>query len=134
MSDSAPSSGAPLSEAPLSSAPPSVSPPVEAPSSAATPASLAPDADAVVADTESFRVVDCPACAGMLKPDIVYFGESVPKDRVAEAYSMVEQAEADTRFTEKFFSNNEFAARLTREARRAAYRMIRRRLGLQDAA
>jgi len=55
---------------------------------------VAPDADAVVADTESFRVVDCPACAGMLKPDIVYFGESVPKDRVAEAYSMVEQAEA----------------------------------------
>jgi len=55
---------------------------------------VAPDADAVVADTESFRVVDCPACAGMLKPDIVYFGESVPKDRVAEAYSMVEQSEA----------------------------------------
>lgn len=43
---------------------------------------------------------------------------------------MVERAEADTRFTEKFFSDNEFAARLTREARRAAYRMIRRRHNL----
>jgi NAD-dependent SIR2 family protein deacetylase len=55
---------------------------------------VAPDADAVVADTVSFRYLDCPSCAGMLKPDIVYFGESVPKDRVAQAYSLVEQAEA----------------------------------------
>jgi NAD-dependent SIR2 family protein deacetylase len=30
----------------------------------------------------------------MLKPDIVYFGENVPKDRVEQAYSMVEDAEA----------------------------------------
>src|SRR5271170_4647916 len=34
---------------------------------------VAPDADAVVADTASFRYLDCPRCAGMLKPDIVYF-------------------------------------------------------------
>ncbi|MGV0785848.1 NAD-dependent protein deacetylase [Mycolicibacterium sp. XJ2] len=55
---------------------------------------VAPDADAVVGDTTSFRVVDCPHCGGMLKPDIVYFGESVPKDRVAQAYSMVDAADA----------------------------------------
>jgi NAD-dependent SIR2 family protein deacetylase len=55
---------------------------------------VAPDADAVVADTASFRYLDCPACAGMLKPDIVYFGESVPKDRVAQAYSLVDEAQA----------------------------------------
>jgi NAD-dependent SIR2 family protein deacetylase len=55
---------------------------------------VAPDADAVVADTTSFRYVDCPRCTGMLKPDIVYFGESVPKDTVAQAHSVVEQAEA----------------------------------------
>jgi NAD-dependent SIR2 family protein deacetylase len=55
---------------------------------------VAPDADAVVADTASFRYLDCPACAGMLKPDIVYFGESVPKDRVAQAYSLVDGAQA----------------------------------------
>ncbi len=55
---------------------------------------VAPDADATVADTESFVFVDCPSCAGMLKPDIVYFGESVAKDVVEQSYSMVESAEA----------------------------------------
>jgi len=55
---------------------------------------VAPDADAVVADTTSFRYLDCPRCGGMLKPDIVYFGENVPKDVVAQARSLVEQAEA----------------------------------------
>ncbi|UXA11743.1 NAD-dependent protein deacetylase [Mycobacterium sp. SMC-8] len=55
---------------------------------------VAPDADAVVADTASFQVVDCPRCAGMLKPDIVYFGESVPKERVVQAFSIVDGAEA----------------------------------------
>jgi NAD-dependent SIR2 family protein deacetylase len=55
---------------------------------------VAPDADAVVGDTTSFRIIDCQACGGMLKPDIVYFGENVPKDRVEQAYSMVEDAEA----------------------------------------
>jgi NAD-dependent SIR2 family protein deacetylase len=55
---------------------------------------VAPDADAMIDDTSSFRVVDCPVCGGMLKPDIVYFGESVPKPRVEEAYSLVEEADA----------------------------------------
>ncbi len=55
---------------------------------------VAPDADAVVTDTTSFRYLDCPRCGGILKPDIVYFGESVPKDIVAQAYSLVDQAEA----------------------------------------
>ncbi|MFG1793725.1 NAD-dependent protein deacetylase [Nocardia sp. NPDC049149] len=55
---------------------------------------VAPDADAVVADTDGFRMVDCASCGGMLKPDIVYFGESVPKDRVAAAYELVDDADA----------------------------------------
>jgi NAD-dependent SIR2 family protein deacetylase len=55
---------------------------------------VAPDADAMVSDTASFRYVDCPACAGMLKPDIVYFGESVPKHIVERAYSLVDDAQA----------------------------------------
>ncbi len=55
---------------------------------------VAPDADAAVADTESFQFVDCPACGGMLKPDIVYFGESVTKEVVHQCYSLVEQSEA----------------------------------------
>lgn len=54
---------------------------------------VAPDADAVISETDSFTIVDCPVCAGMLKPDIVYFGESVPKARVEQAYSMVDEAE-----------------------------------------
>lgn len=55
---------------------------------------VAPDADAAVSDTASFRIVDCPRCGGMLKPDIVYFGESVPKVRVDQAYSLVDSADA----------------------------------------
>ncbi|MBF6239281.1 NAD-dependent protein deacetylase [Nocardia otitidiscaviarum] len=55
---------------------------------------VAPDADAVLDDTSAFRMVDCHRCGGMLKPDIVYFGESVPKDRVAAAFSMVDAADA----------------------------------------
>jgi NAD-dependent SIR2 family protein deacetylase len=55
---------------------------------------VAPDADAMVTETASFRYVDCPRCGGMLKPDIVYFGESVPKPRVEWAYSLVDAADA----------------------------------------
>jgi NAD-dependent SIR2 family protein deacetylase len=55
---------------------------------------VAPDADAVVGDTSTFTIIDCPACGGMLKPDIVYFGESVPKARVEQAYSVVDAADA----------------------------------------
>jgi NAD-dependent SIR2 family protein deacetylase len=53
---------------------------------------VAPDADAVVGDTTSFRIVDCSSCGGMLKPDIVYFGENVPKERVEQAYSLIDEA------------------------------------------
>jgi NAD-dependent SIR2 family protein deacetylase len=55
---------------------------------------VAPDADATVTDTSSFRYLDCPRCTGMLKPDIVYFGENVPKERVTQAYSLVDSADA----------------------------------------
>jgi NAD-dependent SIR2 family protein deacetylase len=55
---------------------------------------VAPDADAVVADTASFRYLDCLSCGGMLKPDIVYFGETVAKEVVQQAFSLVEDADA----------------------------------------
>ncbi len=55
---------------------------------------VAPDADAVVGDTAGFTVIDCLNCGGMLKPDIVYFGENVPKERVQQAYSIIDEAEA----------------------------------------
>ncbi len=55
---------------------------------------IAPDADAVIASTEGFVVADCERCGGMLKPDIVYFGENVPKERVTRAFAMVDEASA----------------------------------------
>ena len=55
---------------------------------------VAPDADAMVEETSSFQYVDCPRCGGMLKPDIVYFGASVPKDLVNQAFSLVDDADA----------------------------------------
>ncbi|MDJ0321802.1 NAD-dependent protein deacetylase [Pseudarthrobacter sp. PS3-L1] len=58
---------------------------------------IAPDADATVEDDgliSTFVVAVCPACGGVLKPDFVYFGENVPKDRVERSYAMVDEAEA----------------------------------------
>lgn len=55
---------------------------------------IAPDADAVVERTSHFVVADCAVCGGMLKPDIVYFGETVPRERVERAYAMVEDGDA----------------------------------------
>lgn len=58
---------------------------------------MAPDADAVVEDPgliRGFVVAVCPVCGGTLKPDFVYFGENVPKDRVDRAYAMVDDAAA----------------------------------------
>ena len=47
-------------------------------------AEMAPDGDAYVEgdDFSGFRVPDCESCGGMLKPDVVFFGEGVPKARV----------------------------------------------------
>ncbi|WP_197718170.1 Sir2 family NAD-dependent protein deacetylase [Gordonia insulae] len=55
---------------------------------------VAPDADATIDDTGDFIMIDCPGCGGIVKPDIVYFGESVPKTTVQQAFSMVDEADA----------------------------------------
>ena len=55
---------------------------------------LAPDGDVEVDETEAFVAPTCPACEGPLKPDVVFFGESVPKPRVAAARRMVTEADA----------------------------------------
>ncbi|MEL6302549.1 MAG: NAD-dependent protein deacetylase [Pseudomonadota bacterium] len=54
----------------------------------------APDGDAILegADYASFSVPDCELCGGIVKPEVVFFGENVPKSRVAAAYDMVDQA------------------------------------------
>jgi NAD-dependent SIR2 family protein deacetylase len=56
-------------------------------------AELRPDGDAVVEDWRGFRLVGCACCGGPLKPDVVFFGESVPKPRVEHAYALVDRAE-----------------------------------------
>src|SRR5690625_7327362 len=55
---------------------------------------IAPDADAVLEATEDFVVPPCPVCGGILKPDVVYFGENVPRERVAAGFELVESGAA----------------------------------------
>jgi NAD-dependent deacetylase sirtuin 4 len=55
----------------------------------------APDGDAELPAwaTESFRVPGCAACGGVMKPDVVFFGENVPKERVEEAWRLYGEGE-----------------------------------------
>ncbi|ROS62421.1 NAD-dependent SIR2 family protein deacetylase [Frigoribacterium sp. PhB160] len=55
---------------------------------------LAPDGDVEVDDIDSFVVPECTVCGGVLKPDVVFFGEFVPVERFAEARSLVVSADA----------------------------------------
>lgn len=56
-------------------------------------AELRPDGDAVARDWQQFRLVGCLQCGGRLKPDVVFFGEAVPKPRVEAAYALMECGE-----------------------------------------
>jgi NAD-dependent SIR2 family protein deacetylase len=51
--------------------------------------SVNPDGDVALEETGGFAVVDCEQCGGVLKPDVVFFGENVPKPRVASCYDLV---------------------------------------------
>ncbi|MEM7737725.1 MAG: NAD-dependent protein deacetylase [Deinococcota bacterium] len=57
---------------------------------------IAPDGDAEIPDelVEAFDVPACSVCGGILKPDVVFFGENVPKDRVERAWQMLAHAGA----------------------------------------
>lgn len=59
-------------------------------------ADFAPDGDADVAQhvVGGFEVPECRRCGGVLKPAVVFFGESVPKEKVDYAMSRVDQADA----------------------------------------
>jgi NAD-dependent SIR2 family protein deacetylase len=63
---------------------------------AQTAALINPDGDAVLDDeaAASFVLADCSRCGGVLKPDVVFFGENVPRPRVQACYALVEQASA----------------------------------------
>jgi NAD-dependent SIR2 family protein deacetylase len=57
---------------------------------------VAPDGDVDIEgrDYSGFLVPDCPQCGGILKPDVVFFGESVPRERVDRAFAGVANADA----------------------------------------
>ena len=53
-----------------------------------------PDGDAEVDDTHAFVTPVCDRCGGALKPDVVFFGENVPTDRVRRCHDLLDRAEA----------------------------------------
>jgi NAD-dependent SIR2 family protein deacetylase len=61
----------------------------------AVAARIAPDGDADLhdADFDAFEVPCCDACGGMLKPDVVFYGESVPREITAAAFDAVQSAD-----------------------------------------
>jgi len=61
---------------------------------AAVASAINPDGDAELDDEQldGFATVDCLSCGGMLKPDVVYFGETVPPERVARSFALVASA------------------------------------------
>ena len=52
-----------------------------------------PDGDVELDDSAGFVVPRC-SCGGALKPDVVFFGENVPKPRVQQCYDLVDTAAA----------------------------------------
>lgn len=53
-----------------------------------------PDGDVVLTDDQvsGFQIVDCATCGGLLKPDVIFFGENVPRPRVEECFALTEKA------------------------------------------
>ncbi|MDH3218232.1 MAG: NAD-dependent protein deacetylase [Gammaproteobacteria bacterium] len=66
------------------------------PGLAALSAPDAPDGDALLQDFDDreVRVPGCESCGGILKPEVVFFGEAVPATRVQECYAALQQADA----------------------------------------
>jgi NAD-dependent SIR2 family protein deacetylase len=57
-------------------------------------AGINPDGDADLTDEQAadFRVLPCTSCGGILKPDVVFFGEAVPRQRVEHCRKLVREA------------------------------------------
>ncbi len=56
-------------------------------------AELAPDGDTELEPDADFRVPACLACGGVLKPDVVFFGDNVPRARVDAAFAIADAAD-----------------------------------------
>ena len=54
---------------------------------------FSPDGDAEIEAVAGFKVPPCPKCNGILKPDVVFFGENVPVERVEQSIAAVDRAE-----------------------------------------
>ena len=59
-------------------------------------AAAAPDGDADIdpSAVAAFAPPHCAICGGMLKPDVVFFGENVPRERYAQALAALHAADA----------------------------------------
>ncbi|MBO0841811.1 MAG: NAD-dependent deacetylase [Nocardioides sp.] len=55
-----------------------------------TDVEVRPDGDVALEETSDFVVPGCEDCGGVLKPDVVFFGENVPKPRVATCFDAVD--------------------------------------------
>jgi NAD-dependent SIR2 family protein deacetylase len=55
---------------------------------------LGPDGDVEIGSVSDFVLPACTNCDGTLKPDIVFFGEFIPREKFIEASALVQQADA----------------------------------------
>ena len=55
---------------------------------------LGPDGDVAPAQVEGFRIPSCSVCDGVLKPDVVFFGEFIPAEKFREAEQVLRQSDA----------------------------------------
>jgi len=53
-----------------------------------------PDGDAEIEATADFKIPYCPSCQGTLKPDVVFFGESVAADLVEKCFNLLDSSQA----------------------------------------
>ena len=66
------------------------------PNWSAPPDISAPDGDVLLLDdqVQDFQIPDCSSCGGILKPDVVFFGDNVPRDRVNLIHERLKECDA----------------------------------------
>ena len=92
--------------------------------SAAPTIGVAPDGDADLSQSliDTFSIPNCLRCSGVLKPDVVFFGENVPKARVERAWKMLAACDALLVVGSSLtvFSGYRFVARAKKEGKPVA--------------
>lgn len=78
---------------------------------------LGPDGDVLVAGIDTFDVPTCTVCGGILKPDIVFFGEYIPREKFEEATQLISEADVLVIAGSSLVVNS--GIRLLEQARRA---------------